>query len=118
VLVLVGAAVIWLPYAALTVLSLLVALSPRGLGEGAPIAVVGLGFAIVVPVATWVALRRRSVATALLLIVVGAVIPIAWALLLRPDHSEPLHLITSTAAAGGAALILGAVLMLSSRVTR
>lgn len=114
-LAIVGAAVIWLPFAALTVLSLLVALSGPGLGEGAATALVGLAIVVIVPLATWLALRSGSVVSAVLLVVVGAAVPLAWAPLLRPDHSEPLHLISRLAAIGGAAMIVGALLMLRHR---
>src|SRR5688500_10786041 len=110
----VGAAVIWVPFAALSVLSLLVAFTKLGLGEGAIISVVGLAIVLVVPIATWLALRSRAVAAALVLVVVGAAVPLIWAPLVRPDHSEPLHLITRVAVIGGAAMILGGVLMLRS----
>ena len=108
----IGAVVVWLPFAALTVLSILVALSGPGLGEGAPISLVGLVIVIVVPTLTWLAFRAGSVVAAALLIVPGVAIPLVWAWLLRPDHSEPLHLITRLAIIGGAGMVLGGLLML------
>ena len=108
----VGASLIWLPFAALTVLSLLLVFSRPGLGERDGPALVGLGIVVVLPIAIWLTFRIGGVVATLLVVLLGVAIPVLWAPLVQPDHSEPLHLITRLTVIGGTAMVLGGLLMI------
>ncbi len=107
-----GASLIWLPFAALTGLSLLAFVSSPGLPErNWPLTLLGLLFVVLLPIVVWLALRRPGIGTSLVVGVIGAAIPILWAPQIQPDHSEPLHLLARVTVIGGGAMVLGGLLM-------
>jgi hypothetical protein len=108
--------VIWSPFAALTLLSFLAALSRPGLPERDwPLSLFGLLVVVALPVALWLALRMKGAGAALVLALVGGAIPLLWAAQLRPDYSEPLHLITPVTVVGALAMVLGGLVRSRTR---
>ena len=117
-LAIVGALLVWLPFAALAGLSLLASLSGPGLPErNWPISLLAMVIVVVLPITLWLALRTGEVAATVVLAVVGAAIPLLYAPLVQPDYSEPLQVLTRLTVIGGGAVVLGGLLMIRARAT-
>ncbi len=114
-----GAAIIWLPFAALAGLYILLALSSPGLGAtDMPFAVASIAIVVGLPILTWRATHTTGIAAPAALALVGVVVPLVWMSLLRPDHSAPLYWIAGLAILGGGATALGSLLMIASQASR
>lgn len=108
-----GASLIWLPFAGLAGLSLLAFLSSPGLPERDwPVSLLSLAISVLLPTAIWLALRIGGVLATLILAGAGTAIPLLWTPMVQPDYSEPLHVLSRLTVIGGAAIVLGGVLMI------
>ena len=112
-MIIVGGACIWVPFAALSVLVVLLVASSPGLGDGDPaLPLLGVVVAVTMPIAVWWSLRTDGVGRRVGLAVVSVMIPLAWAALMRPDYSAPLHWITILTAIGAVSVVAGVILTL------
>ena len=108
-----GASCIWLPFAALSVLTVLVVSSSPGFGNGDPaVSLFGILVGVTLPIAVWWSLRTDGLGRRLGLASLAGAIPFAWAALMRPDYSAPLHWITILTAVGAASIVAGAIVTL------
>ena len=112
-LIIVGATCIWVPFAALSILAVLLVASSPGFGGGDPaLPLFGIVVAVTMPIAVWWSLRTDGARRRVGLAVVSVTIPLAWAALMRPDYSAPLHWITILTAIGAASVVAGVIVTL------
>lgn len=113
ILAMVGAIGMWVPFALLSGLGVLAAITIGGIPSvDQPVFAFGFAAVSVIPVVTLLALRLGGLVAALGLALIGLALPQAWAPLVDPGASEPLHVITRVATVSGIAMALGGLLML------
>ena len=112
-LIIVGAACLSVPFAALSVLAVLLVASSPGFGTAIlRCRYLALVVAVTMPIAVWWSLRTDGARRRVGLAVVSVTIPLAWAALMRPDYSAPLHWITILTAIGAVSVVAGVIVTL------